>query len=97
MLKININENNDQRTIAYDPRRSRRSKRTLQFATKVTPEFDQKIREIAFQKRLYVAEVLEAMLEAYMHSENKSYKYGSKEREREQSPPARPKNKKLAA
>jgi len=49
----------------YDARSARRTGRTLQFATRVSPEFDQRLREIAERDRLLLVEVLERALDAY--------------------------------
>jgi hypothetical protein len=48
-----------------DGRSLRRSGRTLQFATRVSPEFDERIRTIAKRERMLLVEVLEKALEAY--------------------------------
>lgn len=43
----------------------RRSNRTIHFSTKVTPEFDEKIREQARKGRYTIAEVLELYQKAF--------------------------------
>jgi hypothetical protein len=48
-----------------DGRTARRTSRTQQFATRVTPEFDERIRAIAQRDGLLLVEVLERALEAY--------------------------------
>jgi hypothetical protein len=48
-----------------DGRSLRRSNRVVQFATRVTPEFDQRIRMIAEREGLLIVEVLERALDAY--------------------------------
>ena len=48
-----------------DGRSLRRSNRTVQFATRVTPEFDARIRAIAERDGLLLVEVMERALEAY--------------------------------
>lgn len=48
-----------------DGRSLRRSNRTLQFATRVTPEFDERIRAIAARDGLMLVELLERALDAY--------------------------------
>lgn len=48
-----------------DGRSARRSNRTLQFATRVSPEFDERIRAIAARDGLMLVEVLEQALDAY--------------------------------
>ena len=48
-----------------DGRSLRRSNRVVQFATRVTPEFDQRIRTIAEREGLLIVEVLERTLKAY--------------------------------
>ncbi len=45
--------------------RTRRSMRTIQFSTKVTPEFDVRIRQIAHRDGLLLTELLEETLDAY--------------------------------
>jgi hypothetical protein len=65
----------------YTPRYIKRTGRVVQFATRVTPEFDKQIREITEKKNVYLAEILEEMLNAYLNNE-KSYN-SSRERERE--------------
>jgi hypothetical protein len=55
-------------TVGYhrrDGRSLRRSNRVVQFATRVTPEFDQRIRTIAEREGLLIVEVLERALDAY--------------------------------
>ena len=51
-----------------DGRSARRSGRTLQFATRVSPEFDERLRAIAERDRKLLVEVLEEALEAYESS-----------------------------
>lgn len=51
-----------------DGRTMRRSGRTVQFATRVSPEFDERIRQIAMREGLLLVEVLERALEAYESS-----------------------------
>jgi hypothetical protein len=48
-----------------DARSLRRTHRTIQFATRVSPEFDRRIREIAFEERRLLVEVMELALAAY--------------------------------
>jgi hypothetical protein len=48
-----------------DGRSARRSGRTLQFATRVSPEFDDRLRSIAERDKKLLVEVLEDALEAY--------------------------------
>jgi hypothetical protein len=48
-----------------DGRSMRRSNRVVQFATRVTPEFDERIRAIAERDGLLIVEVLERALDAY--------------------------------
>ncbi|OOZ33800.1 hypothetical protein [Solemya velesiana gill symbiont] len=59
------------KTATRDGRRSRRTRRTVQFATRVTPEWDSRFREIADEKDLLLAELLERMLEAYERQDDK--------------------------
>ena len=48
-----------------DGRTMRRSGRTVQFATRVSPEFDERIRQIAMREGLLLVEVLERALDSY--------------------------------
>jgi hypothetical protein len=48
-----------------DGRSARRSGRTLQFATRVSPEFDDRLRSIAERDGKLLVEVLEEALDAY--------------------------------
>ena len=48
-----------------DGRSMRRTNRVVQFATRVTPEFDRRVRTIAMEEGLLIVEVLERALEAY--------------------------------
>lgn len=48
-----------------DMRSARRTNRTLPFSTKVSPEFDERVREIAFRDKLMLCELLERALDAY--------------------------------
>jgi hypothetical protein len=54
-----------------DARTLRRSGRTVQFATRVSPEFDERVRRIAMRDGLLLVEVLERALDAYEHSSKK--------------------------
>lgn len=54
-----------QGSYSRDGRSARRTGRTLQFATRVSPEFDQRLRDIAERDRLLLVEVLERALDAY--------------------------------
>jgi hypothetical protein len=51
--------------VRRDGRSARRSGRTLQFATRVSPEFDTRLRGIAERDGKLLVEVLEEALEAY--------------------------------
>lgn len=51
-----------------DGRTLRRSGRTVQFATRVSPEFDDRLRQIAQRDRMLLVEVLERALDAYEQS-----------------------------
>lgn len=55
-----------------DGRTMRRSGRTVQFATRVSPEFDERIRQIAMQEGLLLVEVLERALSVYEASQQKA-------------------------
>jgi hypothetical protein len=48
-----------------DGRTLRRTGRTLQFATRVTPEFDAQVRQLAQEEGRLIVEILEAALEVY--------------------------------
>lgn len=48
-----------------DGRTMRRSGRTVQFATRVSPDFDERVRQIAMRDGMLLVEVLEHALEAY--------------------------------
>jgi hypothetical protein len=50
---------------SYDGRSARRTGRTLQFATRVSPDFDERLRAIARRDGLLLVEVLERALDAY--------------------------------
>ena len=51
-----------------DGRSARRSGRTLQFATRVSPEFDNRLRSVAERDGKLLVEVLEEALDAYENS-----------------------------
>jgi len=48
-----------------DGRSLRRTNRTMPFATRVSPEFDARVRAIAEKERILIVEVLERALDAY--------------------------------
>lgn len=50
--------------VRRDGRSARKTNRTLAFATRVTPEFDMMVRDIADKENLKIVEVLEEALEA---------------------------------
>jgi hypothetical protein len=56
-----------------DGRTMRRSGRTVQFATRVSPGFDERIRQIAMRDGLLLVEVLECALEAYEAGRKKTH------------------------
>lgn len=56
-----------------DGRTMRRSGRTLQFATRVSPEFDERIRQVAMREGLLLVEVLERALDAYEAGQKKEH------------------------
>jgi len=56
-----------------DGRTMRRSGRTVQFATRVSPEFDERIRQIAMREGMLLVEVLECALDAYEASQKKAH------------------------
>lgn len=55
-----------------DGRTMRRSGRTVQFATRVSPEFDERIRQIAMRDGMLLVEVLERALDIYETSRKES-------------------------
>jgi hypothetical protein len=55
-----------------DGRSARRSGRTLQFATRVTPQFDDRLRSIAERDGKLLVEVLEDALDAYEERQARS-------------------------
>ncbi len=55
-----------------DGRTMRRSGRTVQFATRVSPDFDERVRQIALRDGMLLVEVLEHALEAYEQSSKRS-------------------------
>ncbi len=55
-----------------DGRSLRRSGRTLQFATRVSPEFDAKLRRIAEQDGLLLVEIMEKALDLYEASRHRN-------------------------
>lgn len=56
------------KAVRIDGRTLRRSGRTVQFATRVSPEFDERIRNIARREGKLLVEVLEQALDAYEDS-----------------------------
>jgi hypothetical protein len=58
----------DQGRRVRDGRSARRTGRTVQFATRVTPDFDEQFRAIAERDRLLHVELLEKALSAYERS-----------------------------
>ncbi len=55
-----------------DGRSLRRSGRTLQFATRVSPEFDAKLRRIAERDDLLLVEIMEKALDLYEASRSRN-------------------------
>lgn len=55
-----------------DGRSARRTNRTIQFATRVSPEFDKRVRDVAEREGLLLVEVLEQALEAFEKSKSSS-------------------------
>jgi hypothetical protein len=53
-----------------DGRQFRRTGRTIQFTTRVTPEYDELIRDIAYQENSLLVEILEKSLESYCREIN---------------------------
>src|SRR6185295_11915330 len=71
-------------TRTYRPRYITRTGRVVQFATRVTPEFDKKIRELAQTKKLQLAVMLEEMLEVYLAEKDKyNFEYKNKKHDPE--------------
>ena len=58
-----FNERNED--CLLDGRSLRRTGRTIQFATRVTPDFDRRIRLLAQSQGVFIVEVLEKALDAY--------------------------------
>ncbi|MNB83099.1 hypothetical protein D3C76_257140 [compost metagenome] len=52
-------------SLRKDGRTLRKTNRTIAFATRVTPEFDAELRDIAEEEGIKLVELLEKMLEAY--------------------------------
>ncbi len=61
----------DQPRSRRDGRTLRRTNRTIAFATRVSAEFDDRIRDIAERDGLKLVEVLERALDAYEHGRRK--------------------------
>ncbi|KLL03385.1 MAG: hypothetical protein MRERV_42c003 [Mycoplasmataceae bacterium RV_VA103A] len=81
----------------YRPRLMKRTGRVVQFATRVTPEFDKWIRDIVQKENVYLAEVLERMMLVYqkeVHKYNFQYKNNKAEREREREQKSKKRSKK---
>jgi hypothetical protein len=55
----------EERPPRIDGRSLRKTDRTIPFASRVTPEFDVKLRRIAARDRLKLVEILEKALDAY--------------------------------
>lgn len=64
-VKPVVGENSDEPYVRRDGRSARKTNRTLAFATRVTPEFDKEVRDIADREDLKLVEVLEKAVEAY--------------------------------
>ena len=60
------------RPLRLDGRTMRRSGRTVQFATRVSPEFDDRVRQIALRDGMLLVEVLANALDAYEQSRKRS-------------------------
>jgi len=54
-----------------DGRSTRRTNRTVQFATRVTPEFDRRVRAIAASEGRLLVEILERALDLYENRESR--------------------------
>jgi hypothetical protein len=57
-----------------DGRYLTRTNRTIYFGTKVTPEFDETIRQLAHEKGRLITEMLEEFLVAYLEKKTKESK-----------------------
>jgi hypothetical protein len=55
----------ERRRSRIDARTTRRTNRTIQFATRVSPEFDERIRAIAVREGKMLVQILEEALDAY--------------------------------
>jgi hypothetical protein len=65
-----------------DGRSLTRTNRTIHFATKVTPEFDNTVRQLAQQKGRLITEMLEEILTVYLEQEAKQNKNKAKKKKR---------------
>ncbi|MCW0345884.1 hypothetical protein NB703_003977 [Pantoea ananatis] len=65
-------QSNQEPYIKRDGRSMRKTNRTIPFATRVSAEFDQRFRDIAYQEDLKIVELLEKALQAY--AEKQGYK-----------------------
>lgn len=65
-------QKNEESYVKRDGRSMRKTNRTIPFATRVSAEFDQRFRDIAFEEDLKIVELLEKALQAY--EEKKGYK-----------------------
>ncbi len=68
--QIQATSHDTSRYVRKDGRSARKTHRTLAFATRVSPEFDAELREIADNKKLKLVELLEEMLIAYKQKFN---------------------------
>ncbi len=64
-VTVTTPQKNDSPYVRRDGRSARKTYRTLPFATRVTPEFDNDIRDIADREGLKLVEVLENAVAAY--------------------------------
>lgn len=65
ILSTAVPVNNVMTYIRRDGRSARKTHRILPFATRVTPEFDNEVRDIAEREGIKLVEVLEQALDAY--------------------------------
>ena len=71
--------------MAMTRRPNRATGRTEQFATRVTPAFKEKVRDLTYRDRLKIVELLERALDAY---EAPTYEPRHEEEAAEPAPPA---------
>ncbi|MEB3703220.1 hypothetical protein Bealeia2_01914 (plasmid) [Candidatus Bealeia paramacronuclearis] len=65
VLAISDSQLKRKRDGRIDGRSARRTKRTVQFATRVTPDWDERIRQLALHEGVLLVEILEKALSLY--------------------------------